>query len=309
MNKVAVGGSLLALVGGLFLFGGKAKAGGRAPYLTPIPVPGRDAPMDTVDDALCFCAEADTPDVELARCVLLRLYPDVPWPARAGDHATVRTTERVVQVRAQRFIASIRNGERPCDPARPDIVGPGGEEPVAPGWDPVNPFADAPTLGAFAPIVQNSNPTRLVADALGVSQGATGIPAALRCMAGTGWNLYFYSRPIDQAYYAARVGQRFYDIGPAWLPINRSMRAAYDAGERPIRVISWSGKKIAGIDGANRYGSPWLPPMERSDDGNIVCPGGAADPWAPERNPPAEVLARLGHNLEAMRDAWEAGQQ
>jgi len=296
IGLTVVGVGALALAGG-----GSGGAPGRAPYTGSILVPGRNAPWDAVDEALCLCTEAGDGAgplgaVRLWTCVLKRLWPEVPWPARKGDNATVVETQRVVVERSDAFRNALARGERPCDidPVQPPVQPPGG------GWDPVDPFPDTIRTDAFARIVSNSNPTKVVRAALGLAAGDARIASALRCVVATGFNLYFYSRPRQAGTYgAAKIGSKTYDIGPAWLPANTDVRDAFNTGDKLVRQVSWSGGKLH----AGAYGSPWIPAMELLQSG-VDCPG--AGPWDPARNPPAEYLAKLGHTLEAMRATWEA---
>jgi hypothetical protein len=303
LAKVIVG---TAVVGGLFAFASSASGSSRPPHLDPVPVPGRDAPWEPIDEALCLCWEARTATKDLLLCVLRRIYPEVAWPAISGDHQSVRDTNAAVGARAAQFVNAIVRGDRPCEAPKPvpgivlEPVGPGGEEPVQPaGFDVIDPFSGGAELQHFARIIAGSNPTKLVRAALG------GVPAtdarvrlALRCMTATGWNLYFYSRPrtINQLNSGAevKIGARWYDIGPAWLDANQDMHAAWEAGERPLRRVGWSGAKAS----QGKYGAPWL-----AFDAAGVCPGD--DPWDPLRNPPPEVFERMGHNLDTMREVWE----
>ena len=72
-------------VGLLGLLGGSKKGGSRPPFDQPIAVPGQDIPFENVDAALCLCWQAgEHQRTGLASCVLARLWPDVPWPARRG---------------------------------------------------------------------------------------------------------------------------------------------------------------------------------------------------------------------------------
>lgn len=289
-------GSLASLFA-LFAISGSSSARerpGRAIRNGPIDPPGGDNGWAAVDEALCLCFEVGTPAAQLSRCVFERLYPEVVFPLTPGsDHPSVGVAWSRVRMRAASFLLAVQRGENPCGLPAPV---PAPEQP--PEID--NPFSDGAEVGRFARIVAGSNPTRVVRSAMGFAANDARINAALRCIAGTGWNLYFYSRRHNaDAYGRVRVGARYYDIGPAWLPGNRDIRVAWENGTRPIRNVSWSGVPVS----AGVYGSPWVPDMTLSN-GVLVCPGD--DPWDPRRNPPAEVLARLGHNLETMRDVWES---
>lgn len=277
----------------------------RGPYRGKILVPGANAPWDPVDESLCLCWEAgDTKADKLTRCVLARLWPEVPWPSQRGDDPTVVETEKRVRERARAFVAEIARGGKPCEgvPEEPERIDDPAVEPPRPPEDPdvEDPFSEGPATNAFGRIVKGSNPSKYVRIALGVSPNSAAIPTALRSMAFVGTNLYFYSRPRQAGTYGtARIGNRAYDIGPAWLPANEDLRKAFERGEKPLRRVSWSGNKIT----AGEYGTPWLPEL-RGDGGFAAID--VESPWDPRINPPAEVLARMGLNLVAMRTAWAA---
>lgn len=313
MNRAGILLTIAGVTGLAFAMGGgSAKSTsprprpGRRPWQNKITIPGVTAGWEAVDEALCLCLEAGTRATTLALCVLRRVWPEVPWPAGKSDHASVGATSKAVFARATRFLDAVNRGERPCDPVEVepgDVVGPGGEEPERPEPEPVDddPFSDGAERQKFARVVGGSNPTKLVRAALG------GVPAtdarvrrALQCMACTGFNLYLYSRPRspgDLSGGECKIGGKWFDIGPAWLPKNQDLRATYANGAKPLRQVSWSGNPIAG--GPTSYGAPWL-----AFDGDGACVG--VDPWDPKRNPPSAVLARFGLELQTMRAIWEA---
>lgn len=282
MGKGPIIAATVVLAGVFLIASSSGASPSRPPFRDPIPVPPNDVGWDAIDEALCLCWEADQPRATTVACVLARVYPEVPWPAVMGDHPSVFAVQQQVGIRVVQFQRAIDRGEQPCrivDPVEP---------PPPPQID--DPFSDTPRRGKLNVIRQGGNPTQLIRAVYGLSAGE--VLPAFHSMNRVGFNLYYYSRPHVGAY-AATVGARAYDIGPAWLPANADMRAAFANGERPLRQVSWSGAKLH----AGAYGSPWLPAE--------INPVG--DPWEPSRNPPAEVLEQLGLDLASMRTAWEAG--
>lgn len=310
IGKVLVGGSLLLGLG-LAVFGGGGKGKGRARFTTPIPSPGQGMPWTAVDEAMCLCWEAGERERgKLAGCVLARLWPDVPWPAMRGDHETVMLTSNLVHDRAGSFIQAIDAGQFPCaemppEPEHEDIIIPGEVEPTDPANDPSHPFFWLKTDGrpaSFRDVKQGDNPTLVARSVFDFGQGHPQTVNVLRCIAGTGWNLFLYSRTRDAGTFGAvKVGSKWYDIGPAYLPRNDDAIAAFANLVAPVRTVNRQGGKAGN---GTTWGTPWIPDMTLVQD-TVVCPDGT-DPWAPSRNPPPQVLERLGLTLAAMRQAWES---
>jgi hypothetical protein len=300
-----IGGAAAVLA---LAFGGSASAkpsGPRLPFPTKIDVPGNDTGWTAIDEAICLCDEAeDAADVDvLTQCVLLRVYPDVPWPHQLGDHPSVLRTQQAVTFRVQTFRTDQSNGADPCRVVDVDPVGPGGEEPTGPGGS-LDPFITNKP-GGLTRIVQGGNPTRWAASVYGIPQSRTGdINRALQCAATSGFNLLFYSTPHNEPEYGrGRYLNTYYDIGRAWVPSNRSVPRAAAEGQKLARTFGWNGgPAIQGNGGA--YGSPFAPPL-LSVGGIVSCNMGTG-PWDPTRNPPAEALALLGWTLPEMQAAWEA---
>lgn len=293
---VVVGGAWLA-------FSGTASA--RPPYTKRIPVPGNDTPWDTMDEAICTCFEAgETESAALVACSLRRVYPEVPWPPQANDDESITRTWQNTGARVAAFLVAIANGENPCEdvivvPDDPDAP----PEPV-PGdvvYDDV--FDKGP--GSFGRVQPGTNPTTVARKQYGLGVTEVGrIRAALACVATTGFNLLFVSRPQagDDDGRGRYTNGKWYDIGPAWLPVNSNVRDIAIAGNARLhRQISWQGKAISGNPG--RYFTPWYPPMTQAG-GSQICT--YSDPWDPRRNPPASVLTSLGWTLEEMKATFDA---
>ncbi len=283
-----------------FAFGGESKAKPRGPYTEVIKVPGNDVPWSTMDDAICFCFEAgETESAALVACALRRVYPDVPWPAQAGDHVSVMRTWQATGARVAAFVTAVAAGDNPCA----DVP-----EGPTPGGNVVDDlFTDKP--GGFVRLVHSSkqtgNPSYTVQYVYGIPQATANVGRALVAIANSGFNLLFYSRRRNlNQYGSALVRGKSYDIGPAWFPWNNSVRRAADTGTKLHRQVGWSGGGAA-AGGENVYGSPFMPPLSTTAQGVLVQT--TPDPWDPANNPPAAALEKLGWSLDEMRTAWEAG--
>lgn len=302
--------------GGYFLLTGTASAkrpGGRKPWRTKIPTVPNDIAWKTVDEAICQCFQAGAREsVELVNCTLKRLWPNVPWPHRPGDHLSVLRVWQAVGNRVATFIQAEANGENPCaEIDEPDEPTP--EEPDEPTPDePIDIddyFGDAPQR--FVRITQNTNanPARTVERVYGLAPETANVGRALVCVANVGFNLLLYSRRRNPSYGTASVmtasgDRKHFDVGAAWNPWNNRVQTAWVTGEKLRRHVGWSGNGPA-PGGDRAYGSPWMPPTTMTPQGILVCTN--ADPWAAENNPPSDVLAKLGWSLEEMRTAWLAG--
>lgn len=288
---------------------GKKTNGTRPRWRTQIPTVPNDVPWATVDEAICQCYQAgETESVELVNCVLLRIWPDVPWPHRAGDHLSVLRVWQAVGARVATFIA-LPEAERAAACAEvPPPPPPGGDEDDE--VQIIDWFGDAPSK--FTTITQqhNQNPSRAVENAYGLPMNGPNTGRALVCMANSGFNLLFYSRwrnagAFGSASVVTRSGDRKnVDIGPAWFPWNNRVITAATTGAKLRRQVGWGGSgPVAGGDRA--YGSPWKPPTVMTPQGILVCTN--ADPWSAENNPPPEVLAKLGWGLDEMKQVWLNG--
>ena len=296
MTAVTVG------VGGWLMFGGSASAS-RRPWTQPIRVPGEDGPWDAIDEALCLCVEAEERNpARLVLCVLARVYPEIGWPARKGDHETVGRTQQAVTTHTQAFLAALANGQRPCDRIDPGTVWvPGVPEPEQPSGGKLDDYiGDGP--GQLQRIRSGDNPTLTVRRAFDLPVATPNIQRALWCVNGTGFNLYFYSRPVDAGTYGAfKYGAKWFDCGPAYFPWNQNMVAQTELGQPTTRNVSWGGRKFR----SGTWGCLWIPDMADVDN-ELHCIGD--DPWDPKRNPPRSALDLLGlPSLPEMREAWEAG--
>lgn len=314
-GTILVAGGAVAGVLALLFGGGES----RKPFTGELPMPGRDAPWDAVDEAFCKCVEAQPSlaGMPLAQCALKRVYPEAPWPSRATDSASMRAVQAAVFVRAALFSDARRRGENPCsrkDTPQPPTCPPGTQwdpdtmscvttfvaPPQAPqdpgGWEPVSPFRANPTRGSLYKIRQNDNPTKVAHAAYGTRTGSAAERDATMTLARSGWNLLWYSRPREPGTYGAvLVDGRWYDVGPAWLPAHDDVVAAYETeGGRIHRQVTWSGAKRHG----GAYGTIYVP---------VEVGGPHSDPWSPQMNPPAEVLQRFGLTLDSMRAAWKVG--
>lgn len=315
----------LGAIGGLLalLSGGGSKSKSRPPFTGQLPMPGRDAPWDPVDEAFCKCIEVqpELAGMPLAQCALQRVYPEAPWPARPSDSVSMRAVQAAVFARAALFSTRRRNGDNPCtrrvDPVPPQTCPPGMQwdpqqgmcvttfvgPPQAPqqpaGFEPISPFRANPAPGWLYKVRQADNPTKVAHVAYGTKTGSAAERDATMNLARSGWNLLWYSRPRAPGTYGSAlidsVG-KWYDVGPAFLPANDDIVALYDEqGARIHRQVSWGGAKLH--NGA--YGTLWIPTEVHH---------AGADPWSPELNPPADVLAHFGLTLAGMRASWESGQ-
>lgn len=277
----------------------------RPPYLLPIKVPGNDRTWDDFDDAICFCSQAgETDSVRLVNCSLARVYPEVSWPAQPNDHVSVMRTWQAVGARVADFVAAIERGENPCavvpeTPDEPDEP----ETPETPDEPETPDTPDAPPTidpfvtghaGGFKYIVAGSNPSAWAQQAGGFAAAQTGnIRQLLECAAGSVFNLLFVGRKWNADEYGRHsYGGKFYDINFGWLPRHMNIAALYasDGATRLQRNVGWDSGNI--VNGNFRsYFTPWIP-QALFVGGVVSCRG--ADIFAPERNPPAEVLARLG---------------
>ena len=306
-------------LGALLLFSGSSSAAApvpRGPWLSPIDEPANEAPpYNTLDEAICQCHAAGVRDsAELVSCALRRVYPDVPWPAQDGDHVSVMRTWQATGLRVAQFLTAVANGENPCAVVD-GPVGPGGEEPPSDNVvDNLDPWIDD-GQNSFGRIVAGSNPSRLAARMYGIPNGDTAnLRRALAYVATTGFNLVFYGIPHAGNDYGrgqlnrANGQVRYYDIGNAWRPLNMDPAVAVTSGEKLRRQIAWTAGNsgIPGVaPGSPRvYGKPWYP--EASQLGGIFT-AAYQSPWAPQRNPPIEVLRALGWpgGVDELRTAWE----
>ncbi len=297
--------------GGIYLFASSSSAKSpekRKAFKKSIPTVPNDIPWKDVDEAICQCyAAGEHESVALVNCTLKRLWPDVPWPHQPGDHLTVLRVWQAVGARVATFMALPEDGKiKACEEIEepPPPPPPGGEID----------FDDFVTNkpGGFAVITQtgNNNPTRTVTLVYGYPANAANNGRVLLCMAACGFNLLFYSRPRNAGSYGAASivtasgDRRNYDIGPAWMPWNDRVAVAAETGQKLLRRTGWNAS--GPVEGSARaFGTPWMPPVTATMGGIVVCRN--ADPWAPEINPPAEALAKLGWTLPEMKAAWLAG--
>lgn len=118
--------------------------------------------------------------------------------------------------------------------------------------------------------------------------------AVIRCIIRSGWNITYFGRVREDGNpsYHVRLGDKWFDIGPAFQPRNTNAVMRMMRGERPNRTIRPSGAKIT--DAAtqdNSYGAIWIPDVQLVG-GQVMCP--SDDPWHPSMLPPGPVLEMLG---------------
>ena len=301
----------LALGAGALALGGGSKTKKRPAYKKKIPTVPNDVPWTAVDEAICQCWNAgDHESVKLVNCSLARIWPEVPWPHQPGDSVSVLRVWQAVGARVATFMVAqekFANGEGddPCAIVEPPPPPPPGED-----IDITDYFGDAPRRFVSISQTHNQDPSHAVANAYGLAITDANVGRALVCMSNVGINLLLYSRKQNAGHYgsasvATKSGDRKnYDIGDAWFPWHNRVQTAATTGQKLHRQVGWSGNsKPAGGDHA--FGSPWMPPTTMTPQGILVCTN--ADPWAPENNPPAEVLAKLGWTLDEMKTAWLNG--
>lgn len=307
-GKIVTG---LVVGGGIYLAvssSSSASPGKRKPYRIKIPTVPNDIPWSTVDEAICQCFQAgEQESVALVSCTLKRIWPEVPWPHRPGDHLSVLRVWQAVGARVATFIA-LPEDQRAAACAEvppPKDEPPPAEDVVIGDW-----FKDEP--GHFARVTQtgNNNPSRTVQRIYGFATTNANNGRVVVCNANSGFNLLFYSRKANAGTFGSASvvtasGDRHnYDIGPAWLPWNDRVETAALQGSKLARKIGWNGTgPVTGS--AKAFGSPWMVPITMTQGGIAICTN--ADPWAAENNPPAEVLAKLGWSLAEMKAAWLAG--
>lgn len=270
-NPKVIGGFVIAVGGLALLFSGKAGAAKRPPYKQPIPVPPNEKPWAEIDQALCLCAESDTPDADVPLCALLRVYPGVPWPARAGDHPSVLETEKAVRQRWEDT-----DGLCSAEPQEPD-------EPEDP---------EIPSLGRFTnrgggffwgiDATDKKGLTGVVRDAWQLPQGHRAVLPLIEMCTRSLANLARYGRREASAEYGAqRINGTWYTCGPAFLP--RNAASTYlGRGQWPPRTIGVTGARVD--SSATSYGQLWLPKAQIVG-GQPVLEGGVTPDELPPDDP------------------------
>lgn len=296
-----------AIVGGLLILGSIAAAiagGGddtptptpdptRPAYTTPIPIPGEGIAWDDVDAAMClaFASVGAANAQALLDDVLARVWPQVPWPRRPGDHTSVTRVQMLVGGRVSAFVNRVESGQLVCQAEPPE--GPPPPPPPPAGPPSIDPYVTG-HAGGFKYVVAGSNPSLWSQQAGGFAAAETSkIRALLECAAGSAFNLLFVGRKWNVDNYGRHsFGGKFYDINFGWLKRHMNVPALYamDGATRLARNVGWDSGNLVNADFQN-YFTPWIP-QALFVGGIVTCKG--VDIFAPERNPPPEVLAKLG---------------
>ncbi len=146
----------------------------------------------------------------------------------------------------------------------PDIVGP---------W-----LSDVPMARRFYTVKQGNTLRGVARVALGVNYAHPGINPAMRCIAGTAWNLSLYGTPCDPNQEPCQdsvpvEGETLeWDIRQGFLPSHVNAVAAMFTGVMPERVIGYEPQSQGQTTG--NYGTLWIPAMSYNDEtGEVICEG------------------------------------
>lgn len=309
VKAIIVGGGAFGLYE-LFGSSSSTPSPSRPPFTLPVRMPGGALlPWDTVDKTLClsFDAVGIGDPAALLNDLAHRLYPAVPsFPPVVGDHESVTQAYAALGGRVSDFVNAVKMGKLVCVPEQPDN---GGDEGDDEGGNEV-PDVDLPIEsyftgkpGGFVAIAQGDNPTSVIAKAYGIPASQTGaIRIAIGCVATVGYNIVFAGHKREgNDYGRGRTDGAWYDINWAFLPRNDDPRIAAAQGRKLTRWIGWtSGNEVEGSPG--KFFPLWLPPLASLEGGGVACaPLGT---FNPERNPPANVLAKLGWTLDELRAVY-----
>lgn len=315
INKVLVA-VVVAGATAIALSGGDANASGpRDPWTKPIAPPETPDEVLAAKQTICACFRGGARELrELAACALKQVYGDESWEQLMdpvdGDDPSLAHVVGVFLQMANALISMPESQHAAwCGDDEPDPVIPGvivdPPPPPPPGNDPSDISKNVGTkAGQLIRIKNGDSPAAIIARAHGVPQNSKNVERGLWSYNLTGFNLYFYSRPLEaQGYGSVRINGKWYDVAPAMYPWNQNLIVAAAQHEKPMRQVTWEGKKIKTLG----YGMPYVAPMKMVD-GQLVAPGGATyeAAWSPERNPPQSVLDALQLDLQSMREVWEA---
>ena len=289
VNPKLLGGLILAAGAAVLFASGSAGASKRPPYKLPIPVPGKDAPWDDVDAALCLCAEADTPEADVPLCALARVYPEVPWPAQPGDDPSVLATEQAVRDRWANTDGLCIEQPDP-DPQDPDDPGPI-EDPVVPSIG----RYEGQGGGYFWPVQAGDNLITVVRKVWGLPSGHRATQALCEMVTRSLANLSRYSRRENEPSFGyQRIDGQWYSVAPVFYQRNAAS-SFLESGRWPQRTVSLSGSSTG--DGSS-YGQLWLPKAELVGTQPVLAGG-----VTPDELPPDDV--RLLPSLQWL--SWATG--
>jgi hypothetical protein len=287
-----------------------APSGPRDPWTDPVVPPQTPEEIAALRQVLCTCFRGGATELDaLTVCALKQVYAEVPWPAQAGDHPSLASVTNTVRLTAADLLKQPTAAARDAwcgttvDPPPPD-----GPTPDEPTDVPDTPEARADLIrtfttgkeGGFTQPVGGQTLTGLVEKAYAIpSTPVQRVRAVLRCQVLSVWNLLMFGVPESGNDYGhAQYNGRWYSLKAVMLPRNEDVIARVLANAKVRRTVGWSDADATGA--GFRYGLVWNRHVARSG-GVISCD---SDIFAPENNPPADVLAAMGWTLEGLKQAF-----
>lgn len=296
------------IVGGVAL-GLAAFAGGGSsvnPY-GPVPLPGSpQLPWAEIDGRICEIYDGGVKGGDAIMPELWRrTYPGRPYPPRQG---TAHLTQIAALASMSARLSTILQRVPVCGDA--PIGEPDDGEDDEPTDTPDTPEGRAELINSwttgkengFSQIAGGQTLTTIVRTAYNLpASPVQRVRAALRCQVLSVYNLVFFGLPESGNDYGhAQYNGRWYSLRLAVLPRNEDVIARVLAGEKVRRTAGWVNGTAT--DAGHRLARVWNKTVARSGQ-TLSCND---DIFAPENNPPAEVLAAMGWTLDELREAFLA---